>query len=333
MTPPHLSAPVRHLKPLIAFCVILVFLRNPCLGQMRVEAGIAVGPSNFLGDLGGRYGRGMTFLKDNNIQLTRIMSGVYAGFSPTPALVFRVAVNVGRLEGADSIIAAGGGHELTRMERNLHFRSPLAEAFLAAEIYPTLWMERDPDVTEHKLRPYLLIGAGVFRFNPQAQYTDLNGIATWVDLKPLRTEGQGMPSHPERKEYKLTSVNLPYGFGFKYFFSERFYMGFEVVNRKTFTDYIDDVSTNYIPDKDFYDYFGANSAEAELAVKLANHSNLSIRSNTRTGFLGFEQRGNPRNNDAYYSMNLRLGIRLGDLNNGFIQRALDQIGCPHVVRW
>jgi hypothetical protein len=329
-------SPLGHLRPLrciLTLWVVILFLRDPCQGQMRVEGGITVGPSNFLGDLGGRYGRGMTFLKDNNIQLTRIMSGGYAAFSPTPSLVFRLAFNVGQLEGADSIIAAGGGHELTRMERNLHFRSPLAEAFLALEFYPTLWMERDPDVNEHKLRPYLLLGAGVFRFNPQAQYTDPNGSATWVDLRPLRTEGQGMPSHPNRKEYKLTDFNVPYGFGFKYFLNERFYLGFEVVNRMTFTDYIDDVSTNYIPDKDFYDYFGASSAEADLAVRMANQSNLSIRSNTRSGFLGFEQRGNPRNNDAYYSMNLRIGIRLGDLNNGLIQRALDQMGCPHIVRW
>jgi hypothetical protein len=333
MTPPYLTGAVRRLKPILTLWVVIIFLRDPCLGQIRMEAGLAVGPSNFLGDLGGRYGRGMTFLKDNNIQLTRIMSGAYAAFSWTPHLVFRVAVNAGRLEGADSIIAAGGGHELTRMERNLHFRSPLAEAFLAAEFYPTLWMERNPDETSQKVRPYLLLGVGLFRFNPQAQYTDANGIATWVDLKPLRTEGQGMKAHPDRKEYDLTQVNIPYGFGIRYFVNERFYVGFEVVNRMTFTDYIDDVSTNYIPDKDFYDHFGANSVEADIAVKVANHSNLSIRSNTRTSFLGFEQRGNPRNNDAYYSMNLRLGMRLGDIGDAVFRRALDQTRCPHFFRW
>ncbi|HET9278396.1 MAG TPA: hypothetical protein VFN95_09410, partial [Flavitalea sp.] len=46
------------------------------------EAGITVGPSNFLGDLGGNIGKGTTFLKDNNIPLTKLMFGAYLGYQP-----------------------------------------------------------------------------------------------------------------------------------------------------------------------------------------------------------------------------------------------------------
>jgi len=328
------------LRPYLTIVIGLLFLHNSSHGQMRVEAGVTVGPSNILGDLGGRYGRGMTFVKDNNIEMTRIMSGAYVSFAPTPHLVFRAAINVGRLEGADSIIAAKGGHELTRMERNLHFRSPLAEAFLAAEVYPTVWLEGNPTETIRKIRPYFLIGMGLFRFNPQAQYTDINGASTWVDLQPLRTEGQGMAAFPDRKEYKLTQINVPYGIGLRYFFSESFYLGMEIVNRITFTDYIDDVSNTYIPDHHFYDHFGTSSFEAELAAKMANHSNLTIRANTRSGFQGNELRGDNKENDSYYSMNLRIGIRLRGIQPSgsprrFVRykRRTGQTRCPHVVIW
>ena len=55
-----------------------------------------------------------------------------------------------------------------------------------------------------------------------------------------------MPEYPDRKPYKLTQVNIPLGVGLKYYASERINLSAEVLYRKTFTDYIDDVSHNYI---------------------------------------------------------------------------------------
>jgi hypothetical protein len=313
---------------LYLFILSISVCSNVGTAQVHFEAGITAGPSNFLGDLGGNFGHGMPFLKDNNIQMTRIMKGAYLGFSPHPAFNFRLAVNIGRLEGADSIIRPAGGHELTRMERNLHFRSPLQEVFLVAEFYPTVFRENDWDDVRGRIRPYVLAGIGAFKFNPQAQYRDTNGDKVWVDLKPLRTEGQGMPSHPDRKEYALTQLNIPYGFGIKYFVNDRLHLSFEIVSRMTFTDYIDDVSRNYIPEQAFQDYFGAGTFQAELAHQMANLSNLSIQSNTRSGFMGWEQRGDPKDNDSYYSSSLKIGVRLGDLRNSVLRRATDRTRCP-----
>jgi len=39
---------------------------------------------------------------------------------------------------------------------------------------------------------------------------------------------------------------IPMGGGFKYYIRENIYIGFEILRRKTFTDYIDDVSKKYI---------------------------------------------------------------------------------------
>jgi hypothetical protein len=306
----------------------------PAEAQGRFEAGITIGPSNFLGDLGGNFGHGMPFIKDNNIEVTRIMKGAYVSFAASQALSFRAAFNIGRLEGADSLIKPQGGHEETRLQRNLHFRSPLIEGFVAAEFHPTVFLERDPDDLYRKLRPYLLLGVGMFRFNPQGQYTDPSGNKTWVDLRPLRTEGQGMPQYPDRKEYSLTALNMPYGVGFRYFLSERFNIGFEVIVRNTNSDYIDDASTRYVPDQYFYDYFG-NTFQAQLAVQMANLSNLTVGNNTRSSFTGIEMRGEPRNEDSYYSSNLRIGIRLGERGSSaspYMRGVRDRLRCP-IVRF
>jgi Outer membrane protein beta-barrel domain len=270
------------------------------------EAGITVAPSNFLGDLGGNYGRGTTFLKDNNFQMTKLMFGAFLSYHPNEWLGFRLNGNFGQLEGDDAIINNKGGLEEMRKIRNSNFRSKVAEAFLAAEIYPTVFFEYEPSDLFHKLRPYGLIGVGVFHFDPEG--TDpLNG--NWVKLKPLRTEGQGMAEYPDRPEYKLTQLNIPMGLGLKYFLSDKTALSLEVIHRKTFTDYIDDVSTKYIDPALFYNYMPLQ--QAQLAQRMANKTDNGLGS---TVFRAGNKRGTATNNDSYYSFGFKLSIRLG--NNG-----------------
>ena len=265
------------------------------------EIGATLGPGNFLGDLGGTQGKGQGFLKDNNFPTTKLMFGLYAGYHPTQWLGFRLALNFGTLEGDDALIKGKGGLEEARKIRNSNFRSKLSEIMLLAEVYPTSLIENDPDDVWLKLRPYGVIGVGAFKFNPQGTDPATGG---WVDLKPLHTEGQGFPEYPDRKEYKLTQLNIPMGIGVKYFLSETFHVSLEVLHRKTFTDYIDDVSTTYISPDLFY----ANLplAQAQLAERMANKSGL----NTPTRFEPGSKRGTPTNNDAYYTFNLKFGFRL-----------------------
>ena len=126
---------------------------------------------------------------------------------------------------------------MSRIQRNLSFKSSVLEGYLAAEIYPTVFFERY-DGLQGKFRPYGLVGVGAYKFNPK---TKLNGH--WVELKPLRTEGQGLVDG--KSEYKLTQLEIPMGIGFKYYIKENMYVGMEVLHRKLFTDYVDDVSTTY----------------------------------------------------------------------------------------
>jgi hypothetical protein len=267
------------------------------------EAGITLGPSNFLGDLGGNVGKGTNGLKDNNFAVTKLTYGIWLSYQPDEWFGFRLALNKGTLEGDDAIIKGKGGLEEARRYRNSNFRSKLSEAFILAEVYPTVFFEYEPTDIFHKLRPYLMAGVGVFHFNPQG--TD-PATGQWVDLKPLRTEGQGFPEYPNRKEYKLTQLNVPWGVGVKYFLSESVNLSLEVIRRTTFTDYIDDVSTQYVDPSAFYSNLPL--AQAQIAERMANKSGDPAIPSTR--YQPGSKRGNEKNNDSYYSVGIKLGFRL-----------------------
>ena len=93
------------------------------------------------------------------------MKGLYINLYPVEWVGVRVAVNIGQLEAHDSAIRDKGGEEIERKERNLSFRTKLFEAYGALEIYPSVFSE-GYDGLFHKLRPYGLIGAGIFHYNP-----------------------------------------------------------------------------------------------------------------------------------------------------------------------
>jgi hypothetical protein len=310
----------------VLVCLLTLFSFNSkaqslSFGDGRYEVGLNFGPSFFLGDLGGVRGEGKTFIKDVNFPFTKIMKGLYVNYYPAEWIGLRVAVNIGQLEAHDSAIVDKGGEEIERKERNLSFKSNLFEAYAALEIYPTVFFE-SYDGLAHKFRPYGLIGWGMFHFNPKAQYIHPNGRREWVELQPLRLEGQGMAEYPDRKQYKLWQQEIPMGFGAKYYIKENMYVGMEVLHRKTFTDYIDNVSTEYINPALFSNYLPAD--QAAMARQLMYRENLYNPAVTRP-YIN-KQRGDPKENDAFFSGMLRFGWNIGgsDANS----RARKQLRCP-----
>ncbi len=286
------------------------------------EAGITVGPMVFLGDLGGHMGKGTTFIKDYNMSTTKLAFGAYFTAYPAPWLGFRFSLNYGSIEGADNTIKkGGGGDEQTRLARNLDFRSKIIEGTVMAEIYPTVLLEDEPDDVTGRLRPYAVIGLGAFHFNPQGSYHSPNGDTYWVDLKPLHTEGEGFAEYPDRKNYSLTQLNIPMGVGIKYFFSEDVNVSFEIIHRKTFTDYIDDVSTKYVDPSLFYAHLSPQ--QAVIADAMANKSTL--RNTPNSGYQPGNKRGDPSQKDAYFTAGFKIGFRIG---GGSEQRWRNSTHCP-----
>ena len=280
----------------------------------KVEVGIGLGPMFFLGDLGGAAGIGRTFIKDIDYPLTKLSKGLFVGIAPNEWLGFRLAFNTGVLEGDDKEAPNKGGDEVTRLQRNLNFQSRLLEGYAAVEFYPTVFIEQYEDL-KGKFRPYGIIGVGIYHFNPKTK----DNSGNWVALQPLHTEGQGFPEYPDRKNYKLTQAEIPIGFGFKYYLKENMFIGLEVLHRKLFTDYVDDVSKNYI-DPVYFDKY-LTPANAALARQLNYRGTYS--SVTRPSDVVGAQRGDPKQNDAFFSTILRLGWRLREMSG-----AERQLRCP-----
>ncbi len=94
------------------------------------------------------------------------------------------------------------------------------------------------------------------------------------------------------------TLNIPIGIGIKYFLGDKSSISLEILHRKTFTDYIDDVSTTYVDPSLFYKYMPA--PQAALAARMADK---------RTADIG-PKRGTATNKDGYYSVGIKFSFQL-----------------------
>jgi hypothetical protein len=295
-------------SPIISIAVLCLLISTKAFSQKYynnsskgfTEIGIQGGFSGYRGDLGGTLGAGSKDLRDYDHRLPNIMVALNATYAMNRWLNFRPSLTMMQILGDDKSLSSGSASDKARYYRNLSFKSMIYEAAVLAEINPFYLIPKYAEKEEHRLVPYGTAGVGVFHFNPQGS---LNG--KWFLLQPLRTEGQGMEEYPERKMYKRTQLNIPLGVGFKYYITPSFYAGAEFLYRKTFTDYLDDVSTTYIEPALFDKYF--TDGRANLARQ------LSYRSLTPTEYQPGTPRGSAKSKDAYYTFGVRVGISLGGL--------------------
>ncbi|MEO7982520.1 MAG: hypothetical protein ABI688_00435 [Bacteroidota bacterium] len=312
------SVPIVRLSVLIclfAFFSLQASSQSITTSNRKFELGLGLGPMFFIGDLGGSAGVGKTFIKDLDLPLTKFSKGVYFNYFPTEFIGIRAGINLGYLEGDDAEAPAKGGAEMDRKERNLNFKTKISEAYAVVELYPTVFFEAY-DGLKGKLRPYFLAGAGVFHFNPETKDVD----DKWVKTYPLKLEGQGFAAYPDSKPYSLTQKSLIGGFGIKYYLTENLFTGFEIMHRKLFTDYIDDVSNDYYIDPINFDQ-NLSAADAIVARRLFYRGVYTFP--TTRPYEEYAQRGDPKQNDAFFSAILKLGWRLGDTD-----ARSKQLKCP-----
>lgn len=172
--------------------------------------------------------------------------------------------------------------------RNLSFQSRVFEWELGAQ-YNFL------SLNNSWWTPYVYAGVGLFHFNPYTKTAD--GAKTY--LKPLSTEGQGIIAG--KNGYKLTQFMIPLGIGAMYAISEDVRVGIEMGYRKLFTDYLDDVSTEYV------DQSTLLAAKGQTAVDLA------YRGDEVAGGAAYPAaktlRGSPKVKDGYYYMSATVTVR------------------------
>ncbi len=265
--------------------------------RLTYEIGTSFGVSNCLTDLGGREGLGDNFIKDLNLNNTKPIGSVYLSFVYNYALALRAEASWTGVKASDDVLKDVKSTTPGRYDRNLSFRSSIFEFALITEIHPRYFKRFKKNENLPRFSPYLLGGIGFFAFNPEAK---IDG--RWVALEPLKTEGQGFTEYPDRKPYKLTQINFPVGGGFKYKLSPLFNFSTEIVYRILNTDYLDDVSTRYIDQKIFPKYLVGENLTAALALHDRQAEiNPSHVPNANA------IRGNPKKNDAYFSLNFKLG--------------------------
>lgn len=207
-----------------SFCIILlIFIYSTCNAQY-FEVGLFGGVSNYQGDLAP-----FAFVPKE----THLSYGYFTKFNFNRFLSLKLSGYYGKISGDDN-----NSENEWRQRRNLSFRSNIWELSGFAEVNLTGY---DPHARKKLLTPYAFLGFGVFHFNPQAYYE-----GQWYDLQPLGTEGQGTTAYPGREKYKLINYSFPIGLGFKGSVSEHWNIALEMGWRKTFTDYLDDVSSTYV---------------------------------------------------------------------------------------
>ena len=265
------------------------------------EIGGTFGVMNSLTDLGGKKGVGKKFIKDLNWQNAKPSFGFYAMAMYKNMIGLRLEGTFGDIKSYDSILKNVKTTTFGRYERNLSFKSKISEFQLALEIHPLMFKDFDGEEPP-SISPYGVIGVGYYSFDPKAK---LNG--QWYSLQPLHTEGQGFKEYPDRTPYKLNQLNISAGVGVKYEINSMLNARLEFNHRILSTDYLDDVSTDYIDPGTFYtNNLPINFASIAQQLYLRK-TELNPSDMTSIG----DQRGNPKNNDAYFTIELKIGVTLG----------------------
>ncbi len=241
------------------------------------DIGVFLGGSYYIGDLN----------PARQFSMTQPAIGVFYRYNHNYRLAFRGGFNFGNIQGDDSQT-----DNPDQLERNLNFKSRVDELYVQAEF--NFW-EYKVGHTDYIFAPYLFLGVAGFHFNPMANLGN-----QWIELRPLATEGQNTSQNINRKPYKLYQMSVPFGIGFKLSFSKQITLGFEWGPRKTFTDYLDDVSGKYVDPVLLAKERGGNAAV------------LSNRSKNPNDFMGNvgKLRGNPNTKDWYFFYGFVISVKL-----------------------
>lgn len=263
------------------------------------EAGLSTGGVNCLTDLGGKSGPGKRFIKDINWNNSRMCGGLYGALTYRNFLAARLELFLGEINAADSVLKNDGSASYGRYLRNLHFRTDIVETSVLFEFHPLQLSHNLKDKGPSVVSPFITAGIGLFSFNPQARFNN-----AWINLSVLHTEGQGLAQYPGRNAYRLRQSNIPIGAGIRYQASAILTIRLELVYRKLWTDYLDDVSKTYSDPANFNRH--SSQTFAHLATRLADRRLISS-----SVYEAGDIRGNPKNKDAYFSGMVKIGVTLG----------------------
>lgn len=243
----------------------------------KSELGVMFGGSYYVGDLNPVH-----HFRDSKIAL-----GIIYRYNLHQRASLRVNLSTGTLMGSDS-----KSDIAYNKNRNLFFQSRIFEVAAGAEI--NIFKFRTNNF-RYGITPYFFYQLGLFYHNPKAVYK-----GRLIPLQELGTEGQGTDL-TDKKPYSKVQFCMPVGIGFKFLLAKRVVMSFEYGFRFTFTDYIDDVSGQYV-DKD-----ALAAQNGPIAAYMSDRSLQPIGQNgSNTGLM----RGKSETNDFYGIFSVMLSFQL-----------------------
>ena len=239
---------------------------------------VYLGASNMMGDLGGSNFIGSRGLFDYDFRSNRLAGGIGLNLHTSGSFSFGLNFLATRLYADDAF----SGQDF-QVERNLCVRTDLLEADFLIEYRP---FSRNQGFN----RFYIYSGIGGMYYQPKAELND-----DWYKLRTLGTEGQYL--NGESKPYPELEMVIPYGLGYKLRLGKSTSLILDLGFRKTFTDYLDDVSTVYA---DNVTIAAEKGPEAEI---------LADRSATQRA-IG-TARGNPDKKDSYHILSIKFEYLFG----------------------
>ena len=233
------------------------------------EFGFSLGAAHYFGDLNNRAG--LNRPKPAVGIFFRKQFGNYIGM--------RVSAHYAQVGYADKY----SKNEFQKL-RNLSFNSNIWEFAIQGDFNFFRFVPNDPD---YLFTPYVTLGVGAFSYDP---YAFLAGTKEF--LRPLGTEGQNS-NYDGRKQYSTMALCIPFGVGIKYNLTEKVNVSFEIANRFTTTDYLDDVSTTYAGIGSFPNNANGLPSTAALLQDRAYEVDKTFQ------FQAGQQRGNAKQKDQY----------------------------------
>ncbi|HPE57556.1 MAG TPA: DUF6089 family protein [Bacteroidales bacterium] len=264
------------MRKLILLVLLLTFALT---GRSQLEVGIFGGGSYYMGDLNPN----IPFLQ------TSAAYGLLARYNLSSRWAAKLNLYQGSLNGDDD-------RSGFLPERNLSFKNDITELGLNFEFHFLPYFNGS---MKSYVTPYIFSGVALLYHNPQLDNKD---------LKDYGTEGQNNTAYLEaysgedvtRDNYSNFVLSIPFGIGVKYSFSQRIAASLEWGMRKTFFDYLDDVSTTY--------YLEANLDPADSEYENQEYSDPNRNHDP------WMQRGNSSTTDWYSFAGITLTYYI-DLRN------------------
>lgn len=245
----------------------------------------------------GVFGGGAYYIGDLNPyahfnQTNYAVGVVYRHNFDNERVALRIQGIYGKISGDDA-----KANNVNQINRNLNFSSSLFEIGPLLEISFIEYIVGSMSRNKFKFQtPYLFAGITYVKMNPSGTYEGQT-----IDLQPLATEGQETSQNPSQNRYQLNQITIPLGLGYKFNVSTRFAISLEYGVRKTFTDYLDDVSGRY-PDLELLSV-EAGQLSAEMSDRTVNEQGYTD--------LNFGMsRGNSKNKDWYSFFGAIISFRI-----------------------